>query len=216
MTTNKDPKPSAVERRHFVVPMEVRADAGGDDAPPKIVGHAAVFNQLSEDLGGFREKIAPGAFSKSIGGDVRAMFNHNPDMILGRTGAKTLTLSEDARGLAVEITPPDTETARHVIEALRRGDVTQMSFGFRTISDTWENEDGKIPVRTLNEVELFDVSPVTFPAYPQTDVAVRSLEAHKAENTPAPENDDGGGEEDANAVRTNLAKARTQQAIASL
>ena len=214
MTTNKDPKPGAAERRHFVVPMEVRAD---DDAPTKIVGHAAVFNQLSEDLGGFREKIAPGAFSKSIGGDVRAMFNHNPDMILGRTGAKTLTLSEDARSLAVEIAPPDTETARHVIEALRRGDVTQMSFGFRTISDTWENEDGKIPVRTLNEVELFDVSPVTFPAYPQTDVAVRSLEAHKAESTPAPENDGGaGGEEDANAVRTNLAKARTQQAIASL
>lgn len=165
-----------IERRAFQID-EVRVD--GADGKPRLVGHAAVFDSLSDDLGGFREKIAPGAFSKSLGGDVRALFNHDPNIVLGRTRSKTLRLSEDSRGLAIEIEPPDTASARGVLESIRRGDVSEMSFAFRTISDTWEEtDDGQI--RTLNEVELFDVSPVTFPAYPQTDIAARSRDAWRA------------------------------------
>lgn len=171
------------ERRINVCSMEIRA---ADGQPTRLVGYAAVFGELSENLGGFREKIAPGAFAKSLGGDVRALFNHDPNLILGRTKAKTLALHEDQRGLMVEITPPDTQAARDVIESIRRGDVDQMSFGFRTKKDDWEETDKGEIVRTLIEVDIFDVSPVTFPAYPTTEIAVRSLDAWKATKEPAP------------------------------
>lgn len=169
------------ERRGIPAEIEVRAE--GDEAPV-VSGYAAVFEAMSEDLGGFREKIAPGAFAKTLGGDVRALFNHDPNHVLGRTKAKTLRLFEDGRGLRFELTPPNTALARSVVESLRRGDVDQMSFGFRTISDRWDNErDGSV-VRTLFEVELFDVSVVTFPAYPQTEAALRSLDQFRAAQVP--------------------------------
>jgi HK97 family phage prohead protease len=172
-----------LERRYYQVPgLEVRAD--GDDTPDVLVGYAALFDELSEDLGGFRERIAPGAFAASVGGDVRALFNHDTNLILGRTRAKTLRLSEDQRGLQCEITLPDTSTARDLRESIRVGNVDQMSFGFRTRKDSWDDVDGDI-VRTLIEVELFDVSPVTFPAYPQTEIALRSMGAWEAERAPA-------------------------------
>lgn len=145
-----------------------------------IRGHAAVFNQLSEDLGGFREQIAPGAFAEAIqSDDVRALFNHNSDFILGRNLSKTLALTEDARGLAIEIEPPDTQVARDLMVSMSRGDITQMSFGFtvRPNGQNWAKADDGTVVRTLTRVRLFDVSPVTYPAYPQTDVAVRELRA---------------------------------------
>lgn len=157
--------------------------AAGEDSPPRIRGHAAVFNELSEDLGGFREKIAPGAFSRTLGADVRALINHDPNLVLGRSTAKTLRMSEDADGLAVEIDLPDTAPARDLAASMERGDVNQMSFGFRTIEDKWDEVDGRIE-RTLLRVDLFDVSVVTFPAYPQTDAAMRSLEAWKADAAP--------------------------------
>ncbi|MFA4973653.1 MAG: HK97 family phage prohead protease [bacterium] len=161
-----------MERRDFPI-SELRIS--GDDKAPKITGHAAIFDTLSLDLGGFKEKIAPGAFKKTIrNGDVRALFNHNPDYVLGRTKSGTLKLKEDQTGLAISIDPPDTGFARDLQESIARGDIDQMSFGFRCIKDAWENQEGKNSVRTLLEVELFDVSPVTFPAYPQTDVNVRS------------------------------------------
>jgi len=163
--------------RRFLKESELELRAEGEE-PPKIAGYAAVFDAMSEDLGGFREKIAPGAFTKALGMDVRALFNHDPSVVLGRTKAKTLNLREDNRGLYVEFTPPASEAARSVIESIRRGDIDQMSFGFRTVSDTWEDKDGEI-VRTLNEVELFDVSVVTYPAYPQTRVDVRGLDVAK-------------------------------------
>jgi len=163
-----------MERRTSTLDLEIRSADGKPDAP-MIVGYAAVFNQLSEDLGGFREKIAPGAFTKTLGADVRALFNHDPNIILGRTKAKTLRLAEDQKGLQIEIDPPDTETARSILAALKRGDISQMSFGFETIDDLWENIDGKI-VRTLLNVRLWDVSPVVFPAYPQTQAGLRSLD----------------------------------------
>ncbi len=146
-----------------------------------ITGIAAVFNKLSSDLGGFKEKIRKGAFAKSIkNGDIRALFNHNPDHILGRTSAGTLSLEEVDEGLAVSIDVPDTTIAKDLTTSMKRGDITQMSFGFQTIKDKWEEVAGK-SIRELLEVKLFDVSPVTFPAYPQTSVSARSISQGKAE-----------------------------------
>lgn len=163
-----------IERRDYMGTLVVEQR---DGEPPKIRGHAAVFNRLSEDLGGFREQIAPGAFSTAIlEDDVRALFNHDKNYVLGRNRAGTLRMHEDEVGLAVEIDPPDTQWARDLMESMRRGDITQMSFGFRVEKggQSWaKSEQGSI--RTITKARLFDVSPVTFPAYPQTDVAVREL-----------------------------------------
>lgn len=175
------------ERRQFIVDklqVETR-----EDGKRRIMGHAAVFNQLSEDLGGFREQIAPGAFEEAIkADDVRALYNHNPDHILGRNLAGTLKLSEDARGLAIEIDPPDTQIARDLLVSMERGDINQMSFGFsvKPNGQNWaKNDEGQV-IRTLTRVRLYDVSPVTFPAYPQTDVAERALTAWRSTlNVPA-------------------------------
>ena len=163
------------EIRNFVI-TELRL-AQNDGEPKKLYGYAAVFDQLSEDLGGFQEKIAPGAFTKTIlESDVRALWNHDPNFVLGRNKANTLSLAEDAHGLSIIITPPDTQWANDLMQSIQRGDVDQMSFAFRTIKDTWTREEGKNPIRTLNEVALFDVSPVTYPAYPQTSIQARDIE----------------------------------------
>lgn len=171
-----------IERRVFtVIGLETRAADG--DQPARLAGYAAVFDSMSEEMWGFREVIRPGAFAKSLGGDVRALFNHNPDLILGRTKSKTLTLREDQRGLYIEILPPDTGFARDLMVSVARGDVDQMSFGFRTVKDSWKDENGKV-TRELLEVDVFDVSPVTFPAYAETEIAVRSFNAFKESIAP--------------------------------
>ena len=139
----------------------------------KIVGHAAVFNKLSVPMMGFREKIEPGAFRESIEkDDIRALFNHNADYVLGRTKAGTLRLKEDDIGLYIEIDPPETTFAKDLMVSIKRGDVDQMSFGFTVLDEEWGKQDSE-QVRVLKRVQLWDVSPVTFPAYPQTDVKVR-------------------------------------------
>lgn len=168
-----------IERRSFTLD-EIRVEKR-EDGSAKIVGHAAVFNQLSEDLGGFREQIAPGAFADALADDVRALFNHNPDYVLGRNLSKTLRMVEDSRGLAIEIDPPDTQVARDLMVSMARGDITQMSFGFsvRPNGQNWAKDDEGRVIRTLTKVRLFDVSPVTYPAYPQTDVAVRSFSEYQ-------------------------------------
>lgn len=176
-------KPEMERRIYTCGPLEVRAVEG---QPTELHGYAAVFDEMSEDLGGFREKVAPGAFSDTIGDDVRALFNHDSNLILGRTKSRTLRLQEDSRGLSVQIQPPDTTAARDLIESVQRGDVDQMSFGFRTIDDHWDDVEGQGLVRTLMKVRLFDVSPVVFPAYPQTEIALRSMEQWKAEHMPPP------------------------------
>lgn len=159
-----------IEKRVF--PIEMRVEG---DEKPKIRGYAAVFNKMSDDLGGFREKIASGAFRKTLKeADVRALFNHDPSVVLGRTGNGTLSLREDDKGLWMEIEPPDTAQARDLVTLIERGDVDQASFAFRVIKDTWLNEQGEKPIRTLDEVQLFDVSAVTYPSYPQTSVDVRA------------------------------------------
>lgn len=166
-----------------------------DTEKPKLRGHAAVFNSLSERMYGFREVILPGAFTDAIvNDDVRALWNHNPDYVLGRNRSKTLTLSEDGTGLAVEIDPPDAQWARDLLVSIRRGDVSQMSFGFQVQSERWEKKDGEV-IRTLTKLRLFDVSPVTYPAYPATDVSVRSLQEIAADGERALQDPEGWKEE---------------------
>jgi HK97 family phage prohead protease len=161
-----------IERRFYQA--EIRLVEEGSQA--KIIGYGAVFNQVSEDLGGFREIVRPGAFAQAIrDDDVRALFNHDPSAVLGRNRAGTLKLVEDDLGLRYEIIPPDTQMARDLLVSLKRGDVNQSSFGFTVENESWQPAGGEqdLPIRLLHRVKLFDVSPVTFPAYPTTSVAVR-------------------------------------------
>lgn len=153
--------------------------ASGDGK--RITGYAAVFNSLSEDLGGFREMVMPGAFDRCLRGapDVRCLFNHDPNLVLGRTRSGTLRLSADSSGLKFDCDIPDTQAGRDVRESIRRGDVDQCSFGFIVNGQNWREEDdgSGLPqsIRELTDVDLFDVSPVTYPAYPQTSVSARLL-----------------------------------------
>lgn len=164
-----------MKRERRVVSGALEARAAADPGQPKtIVGYAAIFDSPTTIADYFVEQIAPGAFDKAIGrDDVRALFNHDENLVLGRTTSGTLKLSVDSRGLRYEITPPDTSTARDLAELIGRGDVTQSSFCFRASAEEW-NWDAEPPVRTLLDLELYDVSPVTFPAYDDTDVAMRS------------------------------------------
>lgn len=167
---------------HRILSRDVRVEARAGEAPV-IRGYAAVFNQLSDDLGGFREQLQTGAFSDAIGAsDVRALINHDSNLVLGRNTSGTLRMFEDATGLGVEITPPDTQASRDLVELMKRGDVNQMSFAFSVSKDdqAW-TRDGTGPwIRTIKKVaRLYDVSVVTYPAYPQTTAAVRDLQAHQ-------------------------------------
>jgi len=160
-----------IERRSFPTEMVVSTREDGGE---KIVGHAAVFGKLSVPLLGYRERIRKGAFSEAIkNDDIRALWNHNSDYVLGRNKSGTLKLEEDDIGLRVEIIPPSTQWAKDLVESIKRGDVDQMSFGFKALDEEWKKENGE-NIRELVKVKLFDVSPVTFPAYPETDVSVRS------------------------------------------
>jgi len=140
-------------------------------------GYAAVFNSRSENLGGFTEFVAPGAFTRSLKSrnDVKLLWNHDSGQVLGSTRARTLTLTEDARGLKVTAQLPNTQLGRDTAELLKRGDVDAMSFGFNVIKDTWNAQGDE---RTLEAVRLFEVSIVAFPAYSATagTATVRSLE----------------------------------------
>lgn len=144
----------------------------------KITGHAAVFDVIGEG-GWFREKVAPGAFVNTIEqDDIRALFNHDPNFVLGRNKAGTLELREDDKGLFIEIDPPDTQFARDLTTSISRGDITQMSFGFEILKEERIAGEGKeLDLFVLKEVRLWDVSPVTYPFYKQTDVSVHSRQA---------------------------------------
>jgi HK97 family phage prohead protease len=162
--------------------IEMRIEGEGDEK--RLVGYAAKFNKWSVDLGiweKFREKIAPGAFKEAIkNSDTRALKNHDPNLILGRTESDTLRLVENKTGLKFEIDIPNTTTGADTLEEIRRGDITGCSFAFTVESDTWDYKDDGTIERTINKVgELFDVGPVTYPAYPDTTVAARSLDAFK-------------------------------------
>tara|TARA_Y100000310_G_scaffold201380_1_gene201457 strand:- start:3 stop:728 length:726 start_codon:yes stop_codon:yes gene_type:complete len=159
--------------RGLKLSMENR-DAEGD--LPTITGYAAVYGKPSVPLP-FREVIRAGAFDRNLedGQDVRALIDHDPGRIIGRSKPGTLKMTSDDHGLKVAIDPPNTAEGRGVVESIRRGDLDGMSFGFRTVTDEWRMEDGE-EVRDLIDVDLFDVSVVAFPAYPDTSVGARSLE----------------------------------------
>lgn len=160
---------------------EVRADGEGR----KLDGYAAVFNTEAVIWGLWREEVAPGAYSKTLQEhDIRALWNHDTNIVLGRNKAGTLQLAEDTKGLRAEITPPDNEWGRPVVDAVKRGDVTGMSIAFRVVKEEWQrpSEGSKdLPKRTIREAKLYEVSPVTFPAFEQTSISARSVAMVKGE-----------------------------------
>tara|TARA_Y100001937_G_scaffold128752_2_gene207624 strand:- start:14584 stop:16356 length:1773 start_codon:yes stop_codon:yes gene_type:complete len=167
--------------------QEVKLESG--DTADTIVGYASVFDSESRDLGDFVEYIKPGAFTRAINEhhDVRALVDHDPKMILGRTKSGTLRLTQDEHGLRTEIDIPHTTVGQDTLESIRRGDLDAMSFGFVVRDDSWEERDGKT-VREIRDLDLFDVSVVSFPAYEDTTVAVRGLKRQALRrDTPKPE-----------------------------
>jgi len=165
-----------LERRVVSLPVTTRSE--GEQV--RLGGYASVFNTETVIAGLFREQIAPGAFAEAVTqDDVRALFNHDPNFVIGRTASGTLSLREDETGLAYDAIPPDTQWARDLMVSVGRGDISQSSFGFAVESDEWTHptRNGELPLRTIRKAKLYDVSPVTYPAYESTTTAVRSAAA---------------------------------------
>lgn len=173
------------ERRFFHHPVEYREDEEG-----KVEGIASRVNEWY-DLGYFEERVAKGAFDNVLNDDVRALFNHDPNLVLARTKSKTLELFTDKDGnLVYRYKTPDRSYAKDLEDAIKSGDVDQSSFAFRVKEEKWEwkddNEDLKKDRRTILKFEkLYDVSPVTYPASPSTKVAARSIDNHDKEKKEA-------------------------------
>jgi HK97 family phage prohead protease len=158
--------------------FDIRASSDGLN----FRGYAAVFDSASDDLGGFRETIAPGAFTRTLAergrskkNPIKMFLNHDWDIVLASTYGKepTLRLVEDERGLFVDADLPDNEWGRPVRDAVVRGDISTMSFGFNVVKDDWDEPHTN---RRVNEAKLWEVSPVTaWPAYPATTASVRRL-----------------------------------------
>jgi HK97 family phage prohead protease len=178
-------KTDDIERRTHTVEMRVKEPTIGKKSAT-MEGYAANFNSLSEDLGGFRELLMPGCFSEALKtSDVCALFNHEPSLILGRNTSGTLRLFEDERGLKWEV-DPDMEISyvKDLSRSMARRDIHQCSFGFSVAEDgcTWAKDSGGMWIRSIfNVSRLYDVSPVTYPAYTSTSCAVRSLLQLKSE-----------------------------------
>lgn len=160
--------------------VEERADGEAQ----KLVGYAAVFDQETDIGGYFREVVRCGAFSEALNrDDIHALFNHDYGNVIGRKKAGTLTVTEDDHGLRVEITPPNTQLARDLIENIRAGNIDQMSFAFSMDGgkQTWD-ETGDMPLRSIEKVgSLHEVSVVPRGAYPTTEIGLRSLEQMRKE-----------------------------------
>lgn len=150
-----------------------------------VTGYAALFNSASQNLGGFIEYIDRDAFNEALPvSDVRALFNHNDNYILARSSSGTLQLEIDERGLKYTFEAPNTTAGNDLLESLKRGDISQSSFGFTVDTDNWEYRGDDLPaVRTITKVKrLYDVSPVTFPAFNNTTVAIRKLNVLQQNN----------------------------------
>lgn len=157
-----------------------------ENEPSAIVGYAARIYRQSEPGTQFQlapgvvERIMPGAFDKSLsrGDDVAALFNHNPDKVLGRTKSGTVVLSADSNGLKYRITPNESSSVtKEVISYIARGDITGSSFAFTIDKEEWRSEgkgDNRVDVREISNLTLYDVSPVTYPAYEATSVGLRA------------------------------------------
>ncbi len=182
-----------MERRHIARPVELRA---GTDGPGTLYGYASVYNKYSQNLGGFVEQVAPGAFADSLenlGGfaeriahgafsksladqvSVVARYNHDDNHLLGTTDAGTLRLKDDGTGLFYEVDLPETSSGRDVALLSKRGDLRYSSFAFHTLNDEWDVTERGFPLRTLKAVALIDVAPVNSPAYLDSSAGMRSL-----------------------------------------
>ncbi len=168
------------EQRSIPVEVaELRVERSG--AAPAIVGYACVYGAWSVDLGGFVETFAPGAFGAALaaGADVRFLVNHDPSLILGRNTAGTLTLVEDDKGLRVECRPPATAIGEHYLSAVDRRDITGMSFRFYMSQEEW-NFDATPAQRRVLAASIDDTCLATYPAFPDSVAAVRTLEAARS------------------------------------
>ena len=154
-----------------------------EDGKMIVTGYAAVFESLSVPLWGFREKIRAGAFKNTITkNNVRALWNHNRDFVLGSMGNGSLKLSEDDRGLRFELDIADTQMGRDAFTSIGRRDVDGVSFSFSAVKQEWEETDPKNVIRTLVEVECDEISPTAFPAYEETSVSTRTAKDEYAEH----------------------------------
>jgi HK97 family phage prohead protease len=164
-----------IERRVASATLSLRSAPKGVASPGILEGYAATFNSWSNDLGGFKEQIQPGAFDRALrqNQDVRCLVNHDPSLVLGRWKSGTLGLTTDARGLRFTCQLPDTTAGRDIHTLVKRGDLTQCSFAFRIApnGDSWNRQRTE---RTLTDLDLMDVSAVTYPAYEDTSVSARS------------------------------------------
>ena len=173
------------DERTFEVTIERRAEGDDEEKALHIVGHPIVYGRWSDDLGGFRERVLPGAVTKTLRErDVPALLNHDVSLILGGTAAENqgrMTLTDGPSSLRMDLRPLDTPTIRDlVIAPMEANLLDKMSFAFRTISDEWREpkKEGQLWERDLREVQLWDVSIVLNPAYTQTDAALRSALAN--------------------------------------
>lgn len=173
MGMNRDVK----QIRSMQSDLKTRAEQNGE---MYIEGYFAVYNQETELWPGAYEEIVPGAFDDTLSNDIRALVNHDPNLVLGRNKAGTLELKSDSRGLwgRIKINPNDTD-AVNLYERVKRGDVDQCSFGFNILDEETEwREDGTVKWR-LKKIDLHEVSVVTFPAYEQTGVQARKAEVEQ-------------------------------------
>lgn len=183
---------TGVERRYFEEGLKIETREGLDKQR-HIVGYALKFNVLSNDLGGFRERISPDAMKGVDITDVVALFNHDKNLILARTLADTLKLTIDETGLKYEFDSPDTTAGNDLLVSVDRGDVRGSSFAFSVdyskVGDTWEKDETGMYIRTIVDFKrIIDVSPVVWPAYPDAEVGKRSMEEFVRESNPKPRN----------------------------
>ncbi|WP_078854349.1 HK97 family phage prohead protease [Streptomyces sp. NRRL F-5135] len=159
-----------------------------DDTAARLhfTGRAIVYDSLSEDMGGWRERIVPGAATRTLaqGPDVRFLINHDPNLLLARTAAGTATLTEDDAGVLVDAEMADVSYARDLAVSLERGDITQMSFGFWVTADGWQGNTHEV---FGVDLDGGDVSVVTYPAFAATSAELRSAAARRTGQQPAPE-----------------------------
>jgi len=172
-----------MEKRIFNVETRVDSTEDGKDV---VVGYASVYDSRSNNLGGFYEYIERGAFNEELisNSDVRALINHDPNLILARNTSGTLKLSADERGLRYEFEMPETSYGKDLAISMKRGDITQSSFAFTVAQDEWLTNDLGENIRTITKIDrLYDVSPVTYPAYSQAEsdlvVAQRGLKEYQ-------------------------------------
>ena len=187
--------PETEVRTFTIENLELRAE----DDENVVVGYGSVFNSLSNELGGFREIIAPGAFDGRLEDDVRFLFNHDPNMLLARSTNGTLKMSIDEVGLRYEAAIPDTSVGRDIITLLKNNTLSENSFAFVVEDDSWEVKEG-MNVRTINKVSMLaDISLVSYPAYNDAKtVALRSLEVWQKE-------------EEEKVMQENLAKEKEER-----